>query len=103
MQRASAYRSSRSLSCLRACSIPATRSAARKDFKLFSAASRLVGIDDAITRVFGRERGRLRAQGKTVGDFDLLIGATALHHGVAVLTNNRRHFELIETLQIISL
>ena len=63
----------------------------------------LVGIDDAITRVFGRERGRLRAQGKTVGDFDLLIGATALHHGVAVLTNNRRHFELIETLQIISL
>jgi tRNA(fMet)-specific endonuclease VapC len=54
----------------------------------------LVGIDDAITRVFGRERGRLRAQGKTVGDFDLLIGATALHHGVAVLTNNRRHFEL---------
>ena len=34
----------------------------------------LVGIDDAITKVFGRERGRLRAQGKTVGDFDLLIG-----------------------------
>jgi tRNA(fMet)-specific endonuclease VapC len=63
----------------------------------------LVGINEAITRVFGRERGRLRAQGKTVGDLDLLIGATALHHGLRVLTNNRRHFELIETLQIISL
>jgi tRNA(fMet)-specific endonuclease VapC len=63
----------------------------------------LVGINEAITRVFGRERGRLRAQGKTVGDLDLLIGATALHHGLSVLTNNRRHFELIETLQIISL
>jgi tRNA(fMet)-specific endonuclease VapC len=63
----------------------------------------LLGIDDAITRIFGRERGRLRAQGKTIGDFDLLIGATALHYGLTVLTNNRRHFELIENLQIISL
>jgi len=63
----------------------------------------LVGIDDEITRVFGRERGRLRAAGKTVGDFDLLIGATALRHGLTVLTNNRRHFELIEKLQVVSL
>jgi tRNA(fMet)-specific endonuclease VapC len=39
----------------------------------------LVGIDEEITRVFGRERGRLRAAGKTVGDFDLLLGATALY------------------------
>ena len=63
----------------------------------------LVGIDDEITRVFGHERGRLRAAGKTVGDFDLLIGATALRHGLTVLTNNRRHFELIEKLQVVSL
>ncbi len=62
----------------------------------------LLGIDDATTRLFGRERGRLRAQGKTVGDFDLLIGATALRHGLAVLTNNRRHFQLIDNLEIVS-
>jgi predicted nucleic acid-binding protein len=55
-----------------------------------------------VTRVFGRERGRLRAAGKTVGDFDLLLGATALRHGLTLLTNNRRHFELIGKLQIIS-
>jgi predicted nucleic acid-binding protein len=35
-----------------------------------------------------------------VGDFDLLIGATGLRHGLTVLTNNRRHFELIEGLPI---
>jgi tRNA(fMet)-specific endonuclease VapC len=62
----------------------------------------LVGIDEDTTKIFGRERGRLRAQGKTVGDFDLLIGATALRLGFTVLTNNRRHFELIENLQMIS-
>ena len=62
----------------------------------------LLGIDEEITRLFGRERGRLRAVGNTVGDFDLLIGATALHHDLTLLTNNRRHFELIEKLRIVS-
>jgi tRNA(fMet)-specific endonuclease VapC len=63
----------------------------------------LLGLDDETTRFFGRERGRLRAKGQSIGDFDLLIGATAVRHGLAVLTNNRRHFELIQDLQIISL
>ena len=62
----------------------------------------LLGIDEEITRLFGRERGRLRAVGNTIGDFDLLIGATPLHHDLTLLTNNRRHFELIEKLRIVS-
>jgi tRNA(fMet)-specific endonuclease VapC len=63
----------------------------------------LVGLDDETTRIFSRERGHLRAHGQTIGDFDLLIGATAIRHGLAILTNNRRHFELIQDLQIISI
>jgi predicted nucleic acid-binding protein len=35
-----------------------------------------------------------------VGDLDLLIGATALHHDLTLLTNNRRHFERIEGIRI---
>ena len=62
----------------------------------------LLGIDEEITRLFGRERGRLRAVGNTIGDFDLLIGVTALHHDLTLLTNNRRHFELIAKLRIVS-
>lgn len=62
----------------------------------------LLGIDEEITRVFGRERGRLRAEGSIIGDFDLLIGATALQRELTLLTNNRRHFELIEELRIVS-
>ena len=31
---------------------------------------------------------------------DLLIGATALRHGLTLLSNNRRHFEGIEGLAI---
>jgi tRNA(fMet)-specific endonuclease VapC len=63
----------------------------------------LLGIDEETTKTFGRERGRLRSEGKTLGDFDLLIGATAVRHNLIVLSNNRRHFELINNLTIISI
>jgi tRNA(fMet)-specific endonuclease VapC len=60
----------------------------------------VVGVDLEVCRVFGRERGRLRAVRQMVADLDLLIGATALRHSLTLLTNNRRHFERIEGLQI---
>ena len=58
------------------------------------------GIDEETCKIFGQHRGRLRARGTMVGDFDLLIGATGLRAGLTVLTNNRRHFELIEGLPL---
>ena len=44
----------------------------------------VLGIDEAICQIFGRERGRLRAAGILVGDFDLLIGATALRYNLTL-------------------
>jgi tRNA(fMet)-specific endonuclease VapC len=69
----------------------------------FLAGIRLIGIDEETCQIFGRERGRLRAAGELVGDFDLLIGATALRHHLTLLTNNRRHFERIAGLPLVSL
>ena len=63
----------------------------------------MLGIDEAISKVLGRERGRLRATGTLIGDLDLMIGATALHHNLTLLTNNRSHFERIEGLRIESI
>lgn len=60
----------------------------------------LIGIDTETCQIFGRERGRLRAAGKLIADFDLLIGSTALRHNLMVLTNNRRDFEMIEGLRL---
>ncbi|MFQ5899675.1 MAG: type II toxin-antitoxin system VapC family toxin [Candidatus Methylomirabilia bacterium] len=62
----------------------------------------VIGIDEETCRVFGKERGRLRAGGRMVGDFDLLIGSTALRHSLTLLTNNRRHFEMIEGLRLVA-
>ena len=59
----------------------------------FLAGIQVVGVDEETCQILGRERGRLRAAGELVGDFDLLIGASALRHNLTLLTNNRRHFE----------
>jgi tRNA(fMet)-specific endonuclease VapC len=63
----------------------------------------VLGIDEEVCKIFGRERGRLRKAGQLIGDFDLLIAATGLHYGLTVLTNNRQHFERVEGLQIESI
>jgi tRNA(fMet)-specific endonuclease VapC len=63
----------------------------------------VIGIDEETSRLFGKERGRLRAEGKRVADFDLMIGMTARQHDLTLLTNNRRHFEHVECLRIESL
>ena len=60
----------------------------------------VAGLDEDTCRIFGRERSRLRAEGNLIGDFDLLIGATAVRHGLTLLTNNRRHFERLADLAI---
>ena len=62
----------------------------------------ILGLDDETCRIFGQVRGRLRAQGALVGDKDTLIGATALRHGLILLSNNRRHFERMQDIDIIS-
>jgi len=59
-----------------------------------------MGTDEETCRIFGKERGRLRAGKKSLGDFDLLIGAPAARHGLLLLTNNRHHIDLIEGLKL---
>jgi len=63
----------------------------------------LVPIDEEVCRRFGMERGRLRGIGRLIGDVDLLIGTTALSRDLTLLTNNRRHFEIIDGLRLVSL
>ena len=62
----------------------------------------VVPLDDITCRIFAGQRRHLRASGTTISDFDLLIGSTALRHNLTLLTNNRRHFERIQDLNIIS-
>lgn len=63
----------------------------------------VLSINENVCRVFGQQRGKLRKEKNLIDDFDLLIASTALQYNLTILTNNRKHFERIEGLQIISI
>ena len=50
--------------------------------------------------VYGSEKVRLRAMGRPVDDFDLMIGCTALRHGLTLVTRNTRHFAGLTNLPL---
>lgn len=56
--------------------------------------------DVATARVFGEVRAALEASGTILADADLQIAATAIHHGLELVTGNLRHFERIAGLRL---
>ena len=70
--------------------------------KFLAADIPLVGVDAETGQIFAQEKVRLRQSGNLIPDFDLLIGSTALRHNLTLLSNNRRHFERISGLSILS-
>jgi tRNA(fMet)-specific endonuclease VapC len=62
----------------------------------------LINLSEEIVRMFAEVRSGLRRTGRLIGDFDILIGATAVIHDLTLLTRNVRHFERIPHLRILS-
>jgi tRNA(fMet)-specific endonuclease VapC len=77
-------------------------SEAREALEDFLSLVTILGVNEEICQIFGEENARLRKAGRIVEDFDLLIAATCLHYDLKLLTNNRRHFQRIKGLEIIS-
>lgn len=69
----------------------------------FAAGVVVLPLDDEVCSLFGKERGRLRKLGRTVGDCDLFIACTAIRNEMTLCTNNRRHFEMIEGIRLLSI
>ncbi len=49
---------------------------------------------------FAQNRYLLQRQGNVIPDLDLLVAATALHHGLTLLTRNLRHFSRVPGLRL---
>ncbi len=62
----------------------------------------IVPFSQKVAACFGTESARLRRLGQPLPDFDLVIAATAIQHGLTLLTEDR-HFERIPSLVIQSL
>jgi predicted nucleic acid-binding protein len=54
---------------------------------------RILAFDAAVARIAGVLSGAARGLGQALGFTDIVIAATARHHGLTILTRNSRHFE----------
>lgn len=61
----------------------------------FIAPFRVFTLTEPVMVLFGEIRAHLARQGEIISDFDILIGATALHYQLTLVTNNLRHFDRI--------
>lgn len=50
--------------------------------------------------VYAKEKARLRKAGTLIDDFDLLIGATAIYNDLTLVTNNLKHFNRLNNINI---
>lgn len=51
-------------------------------------------------RTYGDVKAKLEAQGNRIDEMDLLIGSTALHNGMTLVTHNTRHLSRIPGIKI---
>jgi tRNA(fMet)-specific endonuclease VapC len=59
-----------------------------------------MSFDDAVAEVYGRLRAELDLRGTPIGPNDLLIAATALAHGLTLVTRNEKEFGRVPGLRI---
>lgn len=50
--------------------------------------------------VYAQQKARLRRAGRPVGEFDLLIGATAIAHNLTLVTRNTRDFVNLDSIRL---
>ena len=68
----------------------------------FLQSKELLTLTTDTMQLFGEFRGTLRQAGQPIGDFDLLIAATAVEHDLTLITRNVRHFQRLPDLEIYS-
>ena len=69
-------------------------------FSNFLRGVEVLPITRTIMKRFATIRGNLRQQGLIIGDFDILIAATALQGDHVLVTHNQKHFNRIPSLRL---
>lgn len=62
----------------------------------------VIEISMTIIDAFAHLKAELAGKSKTVDEFDLLIGATALSMNYSIVTNNEKHFRKIPGLELVN-
>lgn len=69
-------------------------------FEWFLQSSEVLPLSEPVAVRAASVYAQLRRAGQPIDDLDILIAATALHHGLVLVTNNTRHFERIKGLRL---
>lgn len=62
---------------------------------------KIIPYTEQTARIHARLWAQLESNGRMIGDYDLIIAATAVEHGDAVATFNKRHFSVVKGLKVI--
>jgi len=81
---------------------PAAAQSRLEALDTFLAALRVLDFDEACARAAAALRVRLEAAGQPIGPYDLLIAATALRHGAALVTRNVAEFSKVQGLEVVN-
>lgn len=96
------------LSVFVACELEAGAAAAahpgreRTRVREFLNAFTVVFPDDRFAATYGALLARMQPRGRTIGIMDLLIASTAIIDRAPLLTSNRRHFDAVPDLTVLS-
>ncbi len=71
-----------------------------KAFQIFVNDCRILPLTTEIADISAVIYADLRRKNQIIGHTDVLIGATALHHDLKVVTNNQNHFTRIPNLEL---
>ncbi len=55
-----------------------------------------------VAKKFGEIRADLRKRGEVIEDFDILIAATCIENNLPIITLNKKHFDKIDGLKILT-
>ena len=64
-------------------------------------AVRIIPYTEQTAHIHARLSAKLESSGQMIGDYDLIIAATALERGSDVATFNKRHFAVVKGLKVI--
>jgi predicted nucleic acid-binding protein len=70
------------------------------DGESFLSPFRQIELTGRACRTGSRIRRVLRQRGELIGDFDILIAATAMNEDAPLVTDNTRHFQRVDGLRI---
>jgi tRNA(fMet)-specific endonuclease VapC len=72
-----------------------------KSLQQLMADTKLLDVNGSVAQEFGRVRAALMDVGRPAPDLDLLIAATALTHGLTLVTHNTQDFANVPGLRVI--